>query len=347
MLTSAAGASIAGAIGAPAAAAAASAGSDASDRVPEFWYQDNNLGLGGNGMPPDLVSRYDALDTWQHARRAMHTFCFSQLGAGDNYADEVKYSPELLDKMVAAHSQSNFSFNVTQATTWWWHKYRDTGEIPDGPPDYSATINNLRQVRSAGFNLGDIMLQSVLTKPGPGRFKGYSVERRIQDVVEFYDQVKPEFPDVRIGIIDPWPLKVESTWLQDELRANGHELDFIHLDKPFDRIRLERDTPKGVITWDRMVEASEFVQNELGITFGLQCVDERAGNTSNNDFRKYTLEGLANYVAHGGTADRYILWPFFRYPDHSTPDDLGPLPPEGASHMRVFRELARGAARRR
>ncbi|QOR70662.1 hypothetical protein IM660_19145 [Ruania alkalisoli] len=348
-----AGALAAGSLNAPHASAVNGAATDASERLPEFWYQDNNLGQGGGAAPPDLESRYDSLDTWKHARRAMHTFAFGQLGAGDNYADEVKFEPAVLDKMAAAHADMNFAFNVTQATTWWWHTYKETGEVPDGPPDFSATISNLRQIRAAGFNLTDIMLQSVLSKPGPGRFLGYSMERRIQDVVEFNDQVRGEFPGVRIGLITPLtnpeihpPWRETWAWVQSELRSAGHELDFIHFDKPFEHPRLELESPSGVMTWEKMIEVEQYAKS-LGITYGIQCTDGRAGRVSNNEFRRLVLEGIATYVDHGGAADRYILWPFHPYPDHSTPDDLGPLPPEGASQMRVFRELARGAAARR
>ncbi|WP_139177802.1 hypothetical protein [Ruania alba] len=350
VLTSAAGISIAGASIATASAATATdhSAAEASERVPEFWYQDNNLGLGGRGVPTDFFSRYDDLDSWALARAQMHTFALEQ---GTFVRQGLSERPAFLEKMAAAHAGMNFCYNVTQAVAWWWPHYNETGEVPEGPPDYTTTINHLRQLRSTGFTITDVILQSVLAKPGPGRFLGYSMERRIRDVVEFYDQVRPEFPDVRIGIIDPlpgqFPWQDAYRFLKDELRSNGHELDFIHFDKPFDRVRLERNTPHGVITWDRMVEVGEFVKNELGLTFGLQCVDEQAGKTSSNDFRKHTLEGLANYVAHGGTADRYILWPFFPHPEHSTPDDLGALPPEGASQMRIFRELARGVPARR
>ncbi|SEE74133.1 hypothetical protein [Ruania alba] len=349
-----AGAVAAGSLSATPAAAVDGTAADAAARLPEFWYQDNNLGQGGRGAPPDLESRYDNLDTWRHARRAMHTFSFGQVGAGDNYADVVKYEPELLDTMASAHADMNFAFNVTQATTWWWHKFQETGEIPEGPPDFTATINNLRQLRAAGFNLTNILLQSVLSKPGPGRFLGYSMERRIQDVVEFNDQVRGEFPDVQIGVIYPLndkpgiypPWREVLTSLQSELRSSGHELDFIHFDKPFEHPRLEIERPSGPMTWDRMVEVERFIKG-LGVTFGLQCTDGRAGRQSNNAFRRRVLEGIATYVDHGGAADRYILWPFHPYPDHSTPDTLGELPPEGASQMRIFREMARGAAARR
>ncbi|QOR70663.1 hypothetical protein IM660_19150 [Ruania alkalisoli] len=329
----------------PSVATSARAASQ-TDSVPEFWYQDNNLGQGG-GVPPDFRARYDDLAAWDKARDRMHTF---SIGQNALIKQGLRDDPTLLASMAAAHADQHFAYNVTQATTWWWGYYRQTGEIPPGRPNFTRTINELRDLVSAGFNLTDIMLQSVLSKPGPGRFLGYSMERRIQDVVEFNDQVRGEFPGVRIGLITPLtnpeihpPWRETWAWVQSELRSAGHELDFIHFDKPFEHPRLELESPSGVMTWEKMIEVEQYAKS-LGITYGIQCTDGRAGRVSNNEFRRLVLEGIATYVDHGGAADRYILWPFHPYPDHSTPDDLGPLPPEGASQMRVFREIAAGAA---
>ncbi|SEE74155.1 hypothetical protein [Ruania alba] len=341
------GAAAVGMAAAPPSVATPARAASQTDNVPEFWYQDNNLGQGG-GVPPDFRSRYDDLAAWDKARAVMHTFV---LGQNALVKQGLRDDPAFLASMAAAHADHHVAYNVTQATTWWWGYYRRTGEIPSGPANFTRTINELHDLADAGLHITDIMLQSVLTKPGPGGFLGYSTERRIQDVVEFNDQVRAEFPGVRIGVIYPLtnkpgiylPWREALTVLQSELQSSGHELDFIHFDKPFEHPRLEIEDSSGPMTWDRMVEVEQFVKS-LGVTFGLQCTDGRGGRASNNEFRELVLDGLATYIAHGGAADRYILWPFHPYPDHSLPDDLGPLPPEGASQLRLFRELAAGAA---
>ncbi|SEE85429.1 hypothetical protein [Ruania alba] len=314
--------------------------------LPELWYCENNMGW-GKGIPPDFFSRYDDPDSFAAARRVMDTYMV-RMGS---YEGQFEGDIPFLEKMATVHHNSNFAFNVTEVVAWWWREYNRTGEVPDGPPVYSATLRHIRQFKEAGIIPTDIAVQSVLSKPGPGRYKGYPMERRIQDVVDFFHQVKPELPDVRIGIIDPLPDHWEdgvhrAEWLQRELQYAGYELSFIHFDKPFDRPRREHVGPAGKMTWERMVAQADFVRDELGITFGLNCTDEIGGNRGNNLWREHVLDGIDQFIRHGGKADRYILTPFHPHPDHTVPDDLGPLPPEGASQMRVLRELGRAAGRR-
>lgn len=312
---------------------------------PRFWYQESHMGTSG-GLPPDFFSRYDDLSTWQDARSAMHNYMMRQ----NSYAAQLHTNPEFLQKMAAAHTGINLSFNVLQATAWWWQHYKDTGEIPPGPPDYTRTLLHLRRLRDSGFRITDIMLQSVLAKPGPGGFRGYGMDLRIRDVVEFFRQVKPEFPTVRIGILDPMtssymPWNEAYDWLQDEVTAAGYHWDFLHFDKPFDRPRNGVTNEWGLTwTWDQFVVVQDYVQQNLGITFGLNCSDLEGGSLGDDQWRQFILDGVASFVEAGGHADRYILTAFGAHPDSTVPDTLGALPPEGAAALRIYRELMTSAA---
>jgi hypothetical protein len=82
-----------------------------------------------------------------------------------------------------------------------------------------------------------------------------------------------------------------------------------------------------------------YVQQDLGIEFGLICTDNVGGFASNTRFGHFTLDGLKNYLAAGGTADHYILMSWYPYPDQSVPDLRPEQPTQTSIFLKMVQEL--------
>jgi len=298
----------------------------------ELWYQDTNLRIAG-GIPGDLVERYEPgnLNQWASSRALMDTYYLRQ----STFGQHLKGNAPLQRRMADAHNAhgTTLAFDCTEAT---WAHDRTGGATPN----FSRTINELRELVQNGFVLSHIGLQSVLSKPlEDGR--AYGLEPRILDVVEFMKQVRPHFPGVKIGIIDamaaqgkPW----ESwfTQLRDAVEAAGQTLDFVHIDMPFS---YPRNGTNGN-SWASLVAHERFIRDTLSAEVGVIATDNVGGMDSSNQWREFVLDGVNKYLAAGGRPDALMLFSWYTYPTETYPDTLTPIPSVTATQLRVLRDVA-------
>jgi len=301
----------------------------AAGNCAEFWYEDNNLGFGG-GLPTDFFGRYDAPETWTQASQAMDVFCLRS----NSFRFFIQGRSTFQQKMATVHNSNGTRFAIDSTEAGWAHYLSDFTT-----PTFGLTIGQIEDLQSNGVTVTDITLQSVLSKPTPDG-EPYAMSWRIKDVVEFFKQVKPLFPAVRIGIIDALPThnrnyKGPYSDLKTALAEEGYALDFIHLDMPFSYPRNRRNGN----SWSKMVAVGEYIQNVIGAELGLICTDNVGGSASNNLYRQYVLDGVKKYIQAGGKADQYILMAWFPYPNETVPDDMTAIPPGDATQLRIFREM--------
>jgi hypothetical protein len=298
----------------------------------QIWYEDNNLNSATN-YPPDLFERYDEenLDQWTVSRSIMDKFYLRQ----STFKWHIKGKHSLQQRMAAAHNAAGttLAYDCTAAT---WAHYLNNYNTPD----FTSTISELRELIANGFVLTHIGLQSVLSKPAPDGGV-YGQEWRVKDVVEFMKQVKPAFPEVKIGIICAAPAHGSpyETWyvdLRDAVESAGYQLGFIHVDIPMSYPR----TGINGLSWAKLVDIEHFIRNTVGIEIGLVCTDNIGGMDSSNFWRTYVLDGVEKYINAGGRPDALLLFSWFLYPRETIPDNLSAIPPDTATQLRVLREVA-------
>ncbi len=305
--------------------------SSASEKVSrtEFWYEDNNLGSAG-GVPDDFFVRYDKPETWARSRKTMDVFYLRT----NTYEKYVRDNPAFMKKMAGVHRAGGIRLALDSTAATWAH-FKNGYETPN----YEHAIERIRRFKACGLVVSEIGLQSVLSKPTRTR-QDYAMEWRIKDIVEFFKQVGPVFPEMKIGLIDAMPSKDldhESAYLGLKLALadEGYSLAFIHLDMPMShpRDRLRNNS------WAKMVGVGRFVQKRIGCKFGLICTDNVGGRKSGESFRSYVLDGLKQYLDHGGRADHYILMSWYEHPEASIPDDISLSPGKSPTQLGVFREM--------
>jgi hypothetical protein len=283
-----------------------------------------------------MFARYDAenLDQWAASRGMMDVFYLRQ----NTFRRYLKGNGALQRRMASAHNAAGttLAYDCVEAT-WAHHRSRRR------KPDFSGVIEELRELTGNGFILSHIGLQSVLSKPTADG-TAYDIEWRIRDVVEFMGQVKPVFPDVKIGVIDACPTKgyPYQAWygrLRESVVEAGHSLDFVHLDMPFSFVRRGAQG----LSWPGVVAIEGYVRDVLGAEFGLICTDNVGGRESGNRWRDYVLDGVSRYLDAGGRPDALLLFSWYPHPARTTPDALTAIPPGEATQLRVLREVARMA----
>lgn len=298
----------------------------------EIWYEDNNMRVAG-GLPDDFFERYEegTLSQWAVSRSMMDTYYLRQ----NTFRNHFRGNSGFQQMMADAHNAEGTTLAYDCVTATWAH-HRNDYETPD----FTSTINDLNELIQNGFVLSHIGLQSVLSKPAPDGAT-YDLEWRIQDVVEFMNQVRPEFPAVKIGIICAAPAHgspYESWYMQlrNAVVEAGHTLDFIHLDIPFS---YPRNGING-LSWSKLVEIENFIRNTLSAEVGMVCTDNTGGMESSNLWRHYVLDGVENYIDAGGRPDALMLFSWYDYPTETIPDALTAIPPGTATQLRVLREVA-------
>ena len=149
-------------------------------------------------------------------------------------------------------------------------------------------------------------------RQGPGAC-GYEVDRIVDDVVAWVDDLREVYPDVAVGSIeglwsDPMTTAQDyEIWLDSYAEAAGEPFAFQHID----------------INWGRpdWVEATlsiEEVVESRGIPFGVIYNGGSAG--SSDEWLRLAAERFATYERAGGTPDHTVFQSWVDFPDRVLPD---------------------------
>lgn len=286
--------------------------------VTALWYEDNNVGTAG-GMPPDFKEKFYQPEAWARAREAIDVYYIraSTLLKPENGLD----NSFLENSFVPVLEESNVEIALDAVGANFLRSPRSSGG-----GRITREIALIEKLEAMGGRVVYIALQSVLSKPL--RIKGqvveYPMQQRIQDVVEYAKMVRERLPDMEIGIIDAlptkgWDYRDPYSQLAAALGEDGLELDFIHLDCPYEHPQ------QGVkITWKGVKEAESFVKQEIGARFGLICTSRTGGEESDKAWNDNVLDVPRQYAKANGNPDEYVIMSWFPHPGYTIPESAGP-----------------------
>jgi hypothetical protein len=105
--------------------------------------------------------------------------------------------------------------------------------------------------------------------------------------------------------------------LRNALDQAGIGLGYIHLDISFQTPRTQR---RG-ISWQSLRMLERYVEDDLGVAFGILAKSRRGGQHSSRRAYEDTLSVLDCYAGVGGTPREYVLAGNFRYPERTIPEN--------------------------
>jgi len=275
----------------------------------DIWYQDNNLGRGG-GMPADFVEKFRKPETFAQATKHIRVYMIrfnvvSQLG--DAFFTDL-FFPYL--------RKNNIKLAINTGGATWAQANARRRRV------FDESVDGLRRIKKLGGKVAYISLQSILSKPFRRGEVEYPMDKRIQDAVAYAKAARKVFRDVAIGIMDALPSHAKDyrgpyRALRDALARAGIGLSYIHLDIPFDIPAAQR---RGV-TWQSLRTLESYVEDDLGVAFGILAKSRRGGQHSSRMSYERTMSTLECYAGVGGTPREYVLAGNFRYPERTIPEN--------------------------
>jgi len=181
-------------------------------KIPQFWYEDNNMNTAG-GFPPDFTQMFTDPSQWDNLRDTLSIY----LVRGNTLNNIIKQEGEdfIKDYFAPVLVGANLSLAL------------------DNPPPVSTWPAFYKLLTDNGITVSHVGLQSVLSKPRNGVSPQYNPElsARILEVKNDIKAYHQTAPDVRYGIIDARPTKgweYKDAYLRtrDALRSIDLDLDF-------------------------------------------------------------------------------------------------------------------------
>ena len=290
-------------------------------KVPQRWYEDNNLGESG-GIVEDFAARYapDRMASWRRARETMDVYMIGS----QTYTRHVAGKPELMRRFAAAHAGMQICVDDTSAT--WAH-------LRNPQPTFAGGLFAIESMKRLGLDVRYVALQSVLDKP-PGGGVIYRMADRVRDVVAYVRTVQARWPEIQVGLIDSmpahrWEWRTAYLMLRNGLRDAGLELDFLLLDMPMPWAMA----PGG---FDELFAVKDYVKRWMGWGFGWVVSQGKEGAPSLAAYRSRLLDGLREFQRRGGGADFTCVMSWSPLPTHSAPDALSV---RNATGLSLFREV--------
>lgn len=298
----------------------------------EMWYEDNNQARSG-GIPRDFKEKFVKPETWARAREVMDVYMIraNSLDSRENAIDEEFIREKMAPVLKAANLPVAIDFG---GATW-----RNAGRKQNM---LQRELNLVGIILEAGIQIRCGSLQSVLSKPlfdeNSGKRILYPMDKRYQDVLDYFQAFKKQFPGLAIGIIDALPTHdddYETAYcgLKEKLARYGFKLDHILLDIPFELPEENRLNN----SWPKVKAVERYVKHEVGCRFGLIGASKTAGHESDRAYHRALLKMLDRCRTHRIEPDFFIMMSWFPHPKRSIPDNA----PEGEyPAMKTFVEFA-------
>ena len=276
----------------------------------EIWYEDNNLG-GSQEVPADFMEKFQHPGSFKEATSYIRVYMVRA-----KWLDSV--SDDFLINVFKDYLKRNDIKLAIDAGGATFAQLANRRNITNSE---LALYKHLKQL---GITVDYISLQSVLSKSPKvdGEEINYPMDKRIEDVVAYAKSVRETYPQVQIGIIDASPsqgkpFRKPYRLLKDAMDNAGTPLAFIHLDVAFD---IPREHRKGV-SWRSLTELENYVENDLGLKFGIFTTSRKGGMTSSKDFNDRVIAALDCYTEAGGTPSSFIIASWYPYPETTIPEN--------------------------
>jgi hypothetical protein len=291
------------------------------------WFVPNMGGVTSDGrafLPPeDARKLFEPGAPWPTAEAAIQVFEF--------YVGNVAGIYDLpIAQAVQALKEANIAIAVEVGgqREWWSCKGERMAQVE---------LEQLAPIRRAGGQIRYLALdsffgQTLASGPSPCRYT--TVEQAAAQLLIYIKAIRKEYPDVKIGLIEPvpwysvgsFPTQPGGENLGDlpqvldkalaVLKQGGETIDFFHADSPYD---VTERLP-GVQGWAKLKALQDFVRSR-GMRFGLIYNSDRAGQTSDELFFRETLLAKAKFAQAGGDPDDIILQSWYWYPRQWLPED--------------------------
>lgn len=285
------------------------ASTSAASAAADIWYEDNNLGR-PDGMPADFAGKFRKPESFGQASRYLHAYMVraNVLGVMDDEFLADSFKPYL--------DRNNIKLAIDAVGATWAQEKRWEKIAP-------REIRLLERLKRLGIQVDYLSLQSVLSKPlvVDGATLDYPLSKRIEDAVAYAKAARAVYPKVQVGIIDALPSHGKDyrrpyLLLKDALARESVALSYIHLDMPFD---IPKERSLG-ITWQQIRAVESYVEDELGLRFGLVATSSKGGRISGKAFHERVLAAQECYVGAGGTPGDFIIASWFSYPQATIPE---------------------------
>jgi hypothetical protein len=271
-------------------------------KMPVFWYEDNNMNTAG-GFPPDFTEMFTDPGKWEMLRDTLTVY----LVRGNTLSNIINQEGEsfIEDHFAPVLSVSNLSLAI------------------DNPPPVSAWPVFYKLLTDNEITISHVALQSVLSKPRNDISPQYDpeLENRIQEVKNDIQAYHQTAPYVRYGIIDArptkgWEYRNAYKRTQDALRSVALDLDFILLDCPYS-YPLQGTN----INWTNLKEVEAFVMDSLNAGYGLIMTDNTGGMESDQAFYDRVMAYASAYDKTGSVPDYFVLMSWFLHPSKALPEN--------------------------
>jgi hypothetical protein len=284
----------------------------AASGAADVWYEDNSLGQ--REIPSDFVEKFRQPETFEQATKHIHVYLM-------RVSTLQRLDDAFFTSLLFPYLQKNnikLALNAGGAT--WAGANERRRQV------FQSEIDLMSRLKRLGGRVDYISLQSILSKPRRRAGKDseiveFGMDRRVAGAVDFARAARDIYPDVAIGIIDALPAKDLDykgpyRQLADALKNAGISLSYIHIDVPFEIAKSHR---RGV-SWASLLEVERFVENDLGIAFGVFATSRQGGMTSSRSYFDGTIGTLDCFAGSGGTPREYIVASWFPYPEKAIPD---------------------------
>lgn len=321
--------------------------------VPQIWMLDNNLGQGI--LPPDAEDVFLQPEQWSQAGKALDVYFFRwrELALNPLYTDDY-----LQNHLIPVLKQRNIAIGLEVYGALWAQATVANGKTR-GEYYREQETELIQRIQSLGGEVEYINLLSVLSKQPPpdtwGNSEIYetvdsgSVTQRVMDIIEYVQDMKSKFPDIKIGELDSlirfpeWRDGSGYYIAQSMFQEAGVHLDFWIVDLPYE---IPQYTTWG-ITWADLVQAQNIVHDELNSPFGVVLASRissssslpgpviEPGETAASQTHINTLRFIDRFREAGGDPDIYFSNLYFPEPALLLPDSN----PNIFSQMRTIKEI--------
>jgi len=273
----------------------------------ELWYEDNNLGKAGK-MPVDFIDKFNNIDSFAKASHFIKVYMVRS-----NLLNQLD-DQFLSDKFIPYLKKNNILLALDVGGATWMPPFNRIST-------FKYQEDQLKRLKKLGAVVSFISMQGALGKLTESQDVVNPEENRIKDVVDYSKLMQEIYPQVQIGIITSIGQSAGYRRLflkgQKAMDNAGVPLAYMHLDMPF---HIPKTHMRGV-TWQKIRDFESFVENEMGIKFGMLTTSRLGGRSSDKEFHDDVLSSMQCYASFGGSPSTYLLMSWFAHPIKTVPEN--------------------------
>jgi hypothetical protein len=295
--------------------------------TPKIWFMIPTKSNYNNELVSDYKRLFTNPEQWQESRKTIDTFFF---GLTQRQSDV--FEPSFLkNKVIPLFKEEGIKIGFDSGVATWLTCRKEQGQR-----NIQNDLDMIKRVQDAGGTVTYIRLQSTLGKPAPDNIAdncpNYSIDDRIDDAVRYITSIHAVYPDIKMGLVDATAAHILKeragiegsykntfTKLQKALKTKNDRIEFFLLDTSVENAMGLKNP--GVLEYDQVLELERFIQNDLGIQFGILVLSYEGGQNNEKLFYERTDTFMKEYKRRGGNPDIYFPESWYRYPWKALPEN--------------------------